>query len=347
MLHPPVAATAWSVRERRLGVGLATLACLNLLIVLWSQTAPPKSVTEAAPWISTAKYIDLTHVIEPGMPLWPAFANPKVAAATAGNAEPGLVAEGEEFTYAKQGFVATSYQLSTDQMGTQLDPPAHWNEYGATISDLPPTFALRPLVVVDVSAKVAQDPGYHAGRADIEAWEAIYGRVPAGSVVMIRSDWSKGWADFTANGLPAAWPGVALDALKFLHLERGILVHGHEPLDTDMTPSLEGEAWLMHHNFAQIEGAANLHLLPPTGSLISIGFARLLGGSGGYARLVAICPPEWPHGVSIAEAPGAPLPAQRFPLRRGADGVLRPTEGATPTEYCSDESHSLGCPLPE
>ena len=24
--------------------------------------------------------------------------------------------------------------------------------------------------------------------------------------------------------------------------ERGILVHGHEPLDTDMTPSLEGEA---------------------------------------------------------------------------------------------------------
>jgi hypothetical protein len=25
----------------------------------------------------------------------------------------------------------------------------------------------------------------------------------------------------------------------------------HEPLDTDNTPSLEGEAWLMHHNFAQ------------------------------------------------------------------------------------------------
>jgi hypothetical protein len=27
----------------------------------------------------------------------------------------------------------------------------------------------------------------------------------------------------------------------------------------------------------------------------------------------------------MAEAPGAPLPKQPFPLKRGADGVLRPT----------------------
>ena len=33
--------------------------------------------------------------------------------------------------------------------------------------------------------------------------------------------------------------GVNRDALKFLHLERKILFHGHEPLDTDTTPTLE------------------------------------------------------------------------------------------------------------
>ena len=42
-------------------------------------------------------------------------------------------------------------------------------------------------------------------------------------------------------------------------------MHGHEPLDTDMTEGLEGEAWLLHNNFMQIEGAANLHLLPEEG----------------------------------------------------------------------------------
>lgn len=34
--------------------------------------------------------------------------------------------QGEVFTYEKHGFVAIAYELSTDQYGTQLDPPAHW-----------------------------------------------------------------------------------------------------------------------------------------------------------------------------------------------------------------------------
>ncbi|MFC7553540.1 cyclase family protein [Pseudoroseomonas wenyumeiae] len=55
-----------------------------------------------------------------------------------------LCRQGEEYTYEKHGFVASAYALTTDQYGTQLDPPAHWNPLGATISDLPPTYAIRP-----------------------------------------------------------------------------------------------------------------------------------------------------------------------------------------------------------
>ena len=103
----------------------------------------------------------------------------------------------------------------------------------------------------------------------------------------------------------------------------------------------------MHNNYMQIEGATNLHLLPPTGALLSIGFAKVRGGTGGYARIVAICPADHPHGVSIAEAPGAPLPEQAYPLRRDRKGVLTPAAGASPTEYCApDATGSLGCPLP-
>jgi hypothetical protein len=121
---------------------------------------------------------------------------------------------------------------------------------------------------------------------------------------------------------------VGLDALKFLHLERKILFHGHEPLDTDTTPTLEGEAWLMHNHYTQAEGVANLDQVPEVGALISIGFAKPLGGTGGYARFVAIAPADWQYGVTVGDAPGAPLPKQSAPLRRDEHGVMRPTPGA-------------------
>jgi kynurenine formamidase len=181
------------------------------------------------------------------------------------------------------------------------------------------------LVVIDIHEKVAADPGYHATVADIKPWEAKHGRIPEGSVVMIRSDWSKKWDDPTRfNEKP--FPGVSLDALKFLHLERKILFHGHEPLDTDTTPTLEGEAWLMHNQFTQAEGVANLDQVPEAGALIAIGFAKPQGGTGGYARYIAIAPNDWPYGVSVIEAAGAPLPKQPYPLKRNAQGVLVPTK---------------------
>ena len=271
-----------------------------------------------------AKYIDLTHAFAPVQPVWPGFGSATFKPAVAGHDIEGYVAKGEEFTYEKHGFVASAYDLTTDQYGTQLDPPSHWNPLGATISDLPPTFAVRPLVVIDISGKVATDEGYRLQVADIAAWEAEHGRIPEGSVVFVRSDWYKRWDD-AERFATAPFPGVSLDALKFLHLERKILFHGHEPLDTDTTPTLEGEYWLMHNNFVQAEGVANLDKVPEAGALVTIGFARPLGGSGGYARYVAIAPADWPEGVTIADAPGAPLLEQSAPLKRDADGVFRPT----------------------
>jgi kynurenine formamidase len=276
-------------------------------------------------YLRGAKYIDLTHAFEPAQPVWPGFGNAKFKPATAGRDIEGYVAKGDEFTYEKHGFVATAYELTTDQYGTQLDPPAHWNPHGATISDLPATFSLRPLVVISIHDKVATDPGYHLQVSDIEAWESRNGRIPEGAVVMVRSDWHKKWSDIERfNQKP--FPGVSLDALKFLHNERKILFHGHEPLDTDTTPTLEGEAWLMANNFAQAEGVMNLDKVPETGALLSIGFAKPLGGTGGYARYVAIAPADWGEGVTIAEAPGAPLPTTEKALERDENGVMRPTK---------------------
>ena len=96
--------------------------------------------------------------------------------------------------------------------------------------------------------------------------------------------------------------------------------------------------------YLEVEGVTNLDLVPETGCLLSIGFAKTLGGSGGYARYVAVCPSSWASGVSIDQEPGAPLPKQSAPLRRDADGVLRPKAGAAATAYCSGSgSGAFGC----
>ncbi|KAJ2310241.1 hypothetical protein IWW51_006653, partial [Coemansia sp. RSA 2702] len=92
--------------------------------------------------LGTAKYVDLTHTIEPAMPIWRGFGNitfsPAVNRLT-----------GKPFTYADNLFVANAYQLTTDQMGTQLDAPVHFNPYFAAADEIPATFALRKLVVID------------------------------------------------------------------------------------------------------------------------------------------------------------------------------------------------------
>lgn len=249
--------------------------------------------------LKNAKYIDLTHTLTPSIPVWKGF-----APSTFG---PALNPEnGEPYRYAQDGFEATRYELGTDQFGTQLDPPAHWAPEYATIDELPATYAIRPLVVISITEQVAESPGYHLKVSDVERWESEHGMIPVGSVVMVRSDWSKEWPDPMLS-TRTVFPGVSLAALKFLHLERHILFHGHEPLDTDTTATLEGEYWLMHNGYTQAEGVAHLDQVPETGCLVTIGYPKFKGGLGGYARYIAVCPADWKFGISVGQLPEAPL----------------------------------------
>jgi kynurenine formamidase len=254
--------------------------------------------------LSRARHIDLTHRITPDIPVWKGFGSSRF--------DPTVNPDtGQPYTYDKDGFEATSYTLATDQLGTQLDPPAHWDPNYPAIDELPPTYAVRPLVVINTAPQVRRDPKYFLHTAGVKAWEKRHGRIPAGSVVMVRSDWSERWTEDPQQAKALAadpnFPSVGLDALKFLHRKRNILFHGHEPLDTDSTPTLEGEAWLMHHGYAQAEGVDNLRGVPATGCLVDIGYPKFAGGVGGYARFVAICPPSTKRGRRISGR-DAPLP---------------------------------------
>jgi kynurenine formamidase len=156
--------------------------------------------------LASARYVDLTHTIAPGIPVWKGFppssfgetVNPKT---------------GKPYRYQPDGFVATQYRLATDQLGTQLDPPAHWDPHRPTVDELPPTFAVRPLAVISIVDQVRKNSNYALQVRDIRAWERRHGRIPPGSVVFVRSDWSKRWPDPKLATL-TEFPGVSLDALK-------------------------------------------------------------------------------------------------------------------------------------
>jgi kynurenine formamidase len=303
--------------------GLIVVACK------WSKPSAPVSNTVSGKTASSSpglwqvydqslknsKYIDLTHTLTPSIPVWKGFGPTKFGPTTNPKS-------GKPYEYAKDGFEATQYNLTTDQYGTQLDPPAHWAPEYPAIDELPATYAVRPLVVISIVDQVAKNPGYHLQVADIEQWETKNGKIPAGSVVMVRSDWSKEWPN-PELATRTVFPGVSLDALKFLHQQRHILFHGHEPLDTDTTPTLEGEHWLMHNGYTQAEGVANLHQVPETGCLVVIGYPKFGGGLGGYARYIAVCPAGWKYGVSVGDVPEAPLAKSNKRLQWDAQQGMR------------------------
>jgi len=279
---------------------------LSSLAILLSSCAggPVKNATDL--WqvynqsFKNAKYVDLTHAVSPRIPVWEGFGPPIF-----GPAMNPVTAK--PYNYKDDGFEATRYILSSDQIGTHVDAPAHWDPEYPAIDELPATYAIRPLVVISIADKVAQNPNYHLRIEDVQKWEKTNGMIPEGSVVFVRSDWSQTWPS-KALAHQRLFPGVSLEALKFLHLERKILMHGHEPLDTDSTPGQDAESWLMHNGYAQAEVIANLDKVPEKGALVIIGFTKFQGGTGGYARFIAVCPPDWRYGVSSSEVKDSPLP---------------------------------------
>src|SRR5579872_631890 len=148
---------------------LVTAGCAALAAALLLIAARPDRPSAPVPtdlWriydevLVHAKYVDLTHTITPAIPVWRGFGRSRFAPAI--NPQTG-----KPYTYRDDGFEATHYDLETDQLGTQLDPPAHWAPEYPAIDELPPTYTLRPLVVISIVSEVKRDPGYQMQVSDI------------------------------------------------------------------------------------------------------------------------------------------------------------------------------------
>lgn len=192
-----------------------------------------------------------------------------------------------------------------EHTGTHFDAPIHWitGRYvpdGAT-DTIPPENFIAPACVVDCSRQAAADPDYLLTVEAITEWEQRHGRIPAGSWVLMRTDWSKrtdpvAYQNYDEEGQHTPGPDVA--AVRFLVDERDVIGFGTETIGTDagqaahLTPPYPCHTYMHGAGKYGLQCLANLDLLPPTGALIVAAPLKIEQGSGSPLRVLALVEKE-------------------------------------------------------
>jgi len=129
----------------------------------------------------TSKLIDLTYSFDSNTIYWPT--------------EKPLHHEFEKFGSEEGYFYASGKFAAPEHGGTHMDAPIHFNKNGIYADQVPLANCIGPAVVVDFSTRATNDPDAMLTVDDISAYEAKYGRIPDGAIVVARSGWGKFWPD--------------------------------------------------------------------------------------------------------------------------------------------------------
>ncbi len=240
--------------------------------------------------LSRYRMVDLTHALNARTLYWPTSPTTFKLDTLSYGPTPG-------------GWFYSAYAFSAPEHGgTHLDAPIHFGEGKATVDRVALDRLLAPAVVIDVTAKARADADYRLTREDVLAFERAHGRIPAGSIVLLRTGWSLRWPDrksYLGDDTPndaskLHFPSFGAEAARLLVQERRAAAIGADVASIDHGPSQD----FMVHRIAAaadvpgIENLTNLHLLPATGALVIALPMKLEGGSGGPVRVVALVPRE-------------------------------------------------------
>jgi kynurenine formamidase len=222
---------------------------------------------------------DLTHAITPETPVFPGNPQPVI--------EPLR-------TFEKDGYYANKLTFA-EHTGTHMDAPAHIVEGAAYANELAVEQFFAPLAVVDISERAATDPDAQVMPDDLLAWESEHGSLPAGAFIAMNSGWEARIGDpasFINAGEDGVlhFPGFHPDAAAFLVEERDITGIGVDTLSLDFGAATQ---FVTHVTVLQtgkygLEGLAALASVPPVGALIVVGGPKVVVGSGGPSRVMAL-----------------------------------------------------------
>jgi len=238
--------------------------------------------------VSTSIMVDLSHAYGPSTVFWPTsptkFELQKLAF---GKTEGG-------FFYAANTF------SSPEHGGTHLDAPIHFFEGGRTVDKIPLEQLIAPAVVIDVTTRAAADRDYRATRDDVLQFEKTHGRITRGTIVLLRTGWSRHWPnakaylgdDTPGDASKLSFPSFGADAARLLVEERAAAALGIDTASIDYGRSTDFQV----HRIAAakdvvgLENLTNLDRLPPRGALVIALPIKIEGGSGGPLRAVALVP---------------------------------------------------------
>lgn len=243
----------------------------------------------AATVAAAETWVDLTHELSSESVFWPTAQPFELTTEAAGTTEAGYYYSAYSFSAAEHG-------------GTHIDAPVHFAEGRRSVDQIPLSQLIGSAVVIDVREAAEQDRDHQVGIPEITAWEASHGRIPDGTIVLIRTGYSRYWPDAGAYlgtalrgeaGVAALhFPGLHPETAAWLVAERHVGAVGIDTasIDHGQSKTFASHVALMTANVPAFENVTNLDRLPATGAFVVALPMKIAGGSGGPLRIVARLP---------------------------------------------------------
>src|SRR5215813_6847254 len=261
-----------------------TVRAVSLILTASALANGPTAMAGPARAPHFAHVADLTHTLSSRFPVIPV---------------PGLTFAFEQkpiATVEKNGVFANEWHM-IEHNGTHIDAPIHFIPGGAAMEALAVKDLVVPAIVIDIQARAKADPDATLTVADIRAWEAKHGPIPANAAVFMNSGWAskatadpRGFVNLDEAGR-THFPGFAPEAIQFLVTERKIAGIGVDTLSFD--PAGTGAMYPGHKALFKagkwgIENLAGLDLIPAVGATVFIGALKVEGASASPIRLLAV-----------------------------------------------------------
>ena len=238
--------------------------------------------------LSKSRIVDLSHAFNARTLYWP-------------NSPTSFALEKLFFGVTPGGFFYAANQFAAPEHGgTHLDAPIHFAEGKQFNHEIPLERLVAPAVVIDISAQAQRDPDYRLTVADVTAFEQRHGRIAAGTIVLLRTGWSKRWPDrksYFGDDTPGDasklhFPSYGEAAARLLVNERKVAALGADVASIDYGPSSD---FVVHRiaaaaNVPGFENLTNLDQLPARGAIVVALPMKIEGGSGGPLRAIALVP---------------------------------------------------------
>ena len=246
-------------------------------------TAEAPVDTLAALFADAVTVIDLTHAVSADAPYWPGPTESPFTHDTLG-------------AHADGAPMMAAYAVP-EHFGTHFDAPVHGGMGLASVDRVPTTELFGPAVVIDVTSQAAADEDYAITVEDVRAWEASYGPIPSGAIVLMRSGWAIRWEQgdlYYNRGEDGRlhFPGFGEDAARFLVEERDIAGIGADAgsVDPGNAAGLPAHGIVNGSGRFHLENLADLSGLPEAGAYLIVAPIKIEGGSGGQVRVFAVVP---------------------------------------------------------